>query len=302
MAGKIFVSYSRAEGEWVRRDLVPCLVAAGAEVFVDTELFEAGRGLVGQMDGAQERADISLLVLSPGYLASPYCVHELENAVRRDPEFRRGSVVPVVRAECPIPEALGRGDLLYVDLRDDKDAAQWGLLLKSCGLDLGGPAPDWLRTRDALVRYLERRESVNLVVTGKPKWAELVAHLQGAYFNDMGVVDLDRGATAPRSGLVAQILSACGAPASVPAEPQDLVVLDSALSARPLSRLALLHLDHVAHRSNYGVDLFSTLRYLVMESRKLVLLAQSRRPFIELLPHDHPFSNITIQTVEMKGK
>ena len=49
----------------------------------------------------------------------------------------------------------------------------------------------------------------------------------------------------------------------------------------------------------YGVDLCATLRDLV-ERRQLVLLIQSRRGFVELLPKDHPLSSLTqLQTVEL---
>jgi hypothetical protein len=65
--------------------------------------------------------------------------------------------------------------------------------------------------------------------------------------------------------------------ASVPPEPEDLGELDRFLSARRRSLLALNHFDLAAHRPVYGVDLFAALRYLVMDSRHLVLLVQSRQ-------------------------
>jgi hypothetical protein len=36
-----------------------------------------------------------------------------------------------------------------------------------------------------------------------------------------------------------------------------------------------------------------------METRKLVLLVHSRRPFATLLPPDHPLSTIDVKTVEL---
>jgi hypothetical protein len=91
----------------------------------------------------------------------------------------------------------------------------------------------------------------------------------------------------------------------VPDEPGDLVALDRALSNRSVSRLAIVHFDLVRSRSSYGYDvnLFGALRYLTMDSRKLVLLNQSRQPFANLLPENHPLSGAAsaFRTVELNG-
>jgi hypothetical protein len=302
MSKKVFVSYCHRQGKWVWHRLVPCLKAGGAEVFVDRERFEAGKGVVGQMDATQDAADMSVLVLAPEYLSSPYCRHEMERAIARDPRFRKGCVIPVRRAPCALPDVIKLPNPLYVDLCNDKDAAAWKLLLDSCGADLGATAPDWLKARDDVVRFLRRNQSVNLVVKGHPRYRQLIHHIREDFQPELGIVDLDQGPTASRPGLVAEILTACGAPASVPPVPGDLAVLHRVLSARPGSAVALLHFDHVQHREYYDVDLFSALRVLLMDSRKLVLLAQSRTPFAALLPKTHPLSSIDMKTVELQGQ
>ena len=79
-------SYSHRQGQWVWERLVPILRAAGcAEVLIDRERFRAGRGVKGQMDATQNQADVSLLVLTPDYLASDYCRHEMTRALATDP-------------------------------------------------------------------------------------------------------------------------------------------------------------------------------------------------------------------------
>jgi hypothetical protein len=175
-------------------------------------------------------------------------------------------------------------------------------MLQACGADLGADAPDWLAARDDVYRLLQRNESVNLVVRGTPKWRELIQHLSTEMIKDLGKVDLSSGATVSRRGLVAEILKACGAPASVPPEPEDLPLLHRALSEKRLSRMVIEHFDLVSARHHYGIDLFAALRYLLMESRKLVLLVQSRAPFSTLLPQDHPLSGINLQTVELNAR
>ena len=129
----VFVSYSHQQGEWVWDRLVPCLRAGGVEVLIDRERFAAGRALVGQMDATQDAADVHVLVLSPEYLASDFCVHEMERAIATDPGFEHGTVVPVRRCDCPLPDAIRGPNPFYADLRDDGAAGPWDLVLRACG-------------------------------------------------------------------------------------------------------------------------------------------------------------------------
>ena len=299
MSKKIFISYSHHQSPWVKDRLVPCLEAGGAEVLIDRDCFKAGKALVGQMDATQDAADASLLVLSPEYLASAACRHEMERAVAGDPRLEAGSVIPVMRRKCRLPALFDGANPLYVDLRRDRNPETWDLLLSACGADLGADATQWLDARDEVQRFLSRGQSVNLVILGEGvAWRSLV---EGLDLLGMGIVDLQKGSTASRRGLVSEMLRSLGVAVRVPAEPDDLAELDRVLEERDRSWLGLTHFDLVAHRS-FGVDLFAALRYHTMESRKLVLLVHSRTPFHALLPTDHPLSMIDIKTVELSGR
>jgi len=306
MSKKVFVSYCHKQGEWVLNRLVSCLKAGGAEVYIDRERFKAGFGVIGQMDATQDAAETTLLVLSPDYLKSDYCRHEMERAFGRDP-YIDGSTIPLKQQECEMPEEIRAADLLWVNLCDDKDIAQWELLLQACDADLGADAPHWLDVRDEILRSLQHNESLNLVVIGQPqakelKWKELIEQLNDHLSAPkLEQVDLYTGQAVTRPGLVGAILYACGIKMAIPDMPEDLSVLDKAISGRNLSRLALLHLDIVPHRPDYDIDLFSSLRYL-SESRKLVLLAQSRQPLSMLLPQNHPLSSFIPKVIELRGR
>ena len=65
----------------------------------------------------------------------------------------------------------------------------------------------------------------------------------------------------------------------------------------------MIHFDQVQHR-DFGVDYFTTLRYLVTEQRKLMLLIQSRAPFETLLRAEERsiLSHLDIATVELRGR
>ena len=141
MPKSVFVSYSRKQSDWVWDRLVPCLKAGGAEVLIDREQFEAARALDRQMDEVQDRADLNILVFSPDYLVSKPCQREMTRAIERDPDFVHGVTIPVKLEECDLPAEIRRPDPLYVDLRDDRQADPWDLLLRKCEADLGTPAP-----------------------------------------------------------------------------------------------------------------------------------------------------------------
>jgi hypothetical protein len=302
----IFVSYSHKQSEWVHQRLIPVLRAAGGDVLVDTD-FKAGQTVIGQMDKLQSGAGHHVLVITAEYVASPYCRHEMEQAIKSDPGFAHGKVLPISQDGTPLPPELsGAGGLgsepIHVDLCDDKKDDGWALLLKSCSLTLrGAAAPNWLRALDQTRTHLERNESVNLVVkNGNVDWRLWIDQLKETRFQQIAIVDLEDPRSVPREGLIAQILRATGrSNLAVPAPHNDLPVLAKAFEKAPRCWLALKHFDSVKHRGQYGHDLFSSLRWLVMDEKKLVLLAQSRAPIATLLPPQHDLSLIDFKTVEL---
>lgn len=306
MGKRLFISYNHAQQPWIQRNLVPCLRAGGADVLIDYEQFGAGQHLVGQMDAIQDSAEVSVLVLSPEYLTSTNCLHEMHRAINRHAATGDMTIIPVKRDNSDLPAPLKALGLLYVNLSDDTQATQWDSLLNACGADLGVSAPAWLQARNEVQRLLLRDQSANLVVTGYPRWRELLTHLRGEPLSDLKVVDLDNGATALRSGLVEEILKTCGLPSLVPRRPkgEDLVVLQRVLAASPHPpRLALLRFDRVKDRADtYDVNFFAALNHLV-EYRHLVLLIESRSPVKALIPQDRLSSfDIKLHVVELTGR
>ncbi|MDD5320112.1 MAG: toll/interleukin-1 receptor domain-containing protein [Methylococcales bacterium] len=168
---RIFISYSHQQGDWVCKRLVPCLAAGGAEVLIDRERFKLGRAIVGQMDALQDSAERHLLVFSPDYLSSNYCQHELQRAWKLDPKFTKGLLLPVMREACALPKPFLKSNPLYADLQDDTRPEPWNALLRDCDAEgLGTSAPNWLATRDEIVRFVSRKQSVNLVTSNGAKW------------------------------------------------------------------------------------------------------------------------------------
>jgi hypothetical protein len=202
---RVFVSYSHQQGVWVWQRLVPVLKAGGAEVLIDKERFQLGKAMVGQMDALQAQADRHLLVFSPDYLASPYCLHEMKQAVALDASFNHGLVVPVLREACSLPKPFPKTNPLYADLQNDANAEVWDKLLQACAATgLGAKATDWLAARDDIRKYMKRNQSVNLVVNGDGvNWRGLLEHLATDCFPDLARVDLQHPDTTSRESLLA---------------------------------------------------------------------------------------------------
>jgi hypothetical protein len=117
MSKSVFISYCHVQGAWVLDRLLPCLQAGGTDVRIDRDRYEAGKVVLGQMDATQDEAESSVLVLSPEYLVSPYCLHEMRRAIARDPQFHHGTIVPLQRVACPLPAVAETRFLLTEPLK-----------------------------------------------------------------------------------------------------------------------------------------------------------------------------------------
>ena len=242
------------------------------------------------------------------YRRSPYCRREMDRAVALDPDFRKGTVIPVCVDDCKLPQKIAKPEPICVNLRDDRAPQPWDLLMQACGADLGTDVPSWLAARDGIRRFLQRNQSVNLVVQGDGvKWRPLIGGLTRGYdstttVDGLTIVDLADPETISCRGLVTQIIRSLSPHTSTPKEGEQLAELRRFVVARGVSRVALTHFDLAAHRAEYDVNLFAALRYLSMEIRMLVVLIQSRTPLASLLPRDHPLSGIDFHTVELRAR
>ncbi len=302
MAKKVFISYRHQQSEWVRTTLYPVLSACGADVVIDYREFAAGLAVRQQMRAAQDKADIHLLLFTPDYFTSDYCVEEMQRAFALDPDFSKGLVLPVMLEHCNLPPEIQQHQSLYVDLTGNRqqDAEAWKLLMERCEADCGCTVPNWLSAFKRTTDALQRRKSVNLLIKGLPKWRELIAEVKRALPN-LGVVDLESGKTATQRGLVGEILSVLiNFRGTLPKNEEHLAEFERLLEAAEPALLAMKHFDKVSERG-YGSDLYSSLRYLIMEKRQLTLLVQSRAPFATLLPSDHALSCLEMEAVELRG-
>jgi WD40 repeat protein len=99
----VFVSYSRRDGEFVRR-LVDALGERGKEAWVDVEGIRDAEVFPERLRSAIEESDGFLFVISPDAVASEYCEQEVEHAL----ELNKRIVPLLLRqvADSDVPEGI----------------------------------------------------------------------------------------------------------------------------------------------------------------------------------------------------
>jgi hypothetical protein len=133
----VFLSYARADGAWVRGELLPRLEAAGLKVCAEFEGCQADDAQLRQAVRSSRR---TLLVLSPAYLADAWPAFEALMLSAWDRADRAHRLVPLLRAECQRPLMVGY--LPYVDLdRPADEEAAWRQLLAALSVPPEEEAP-----------------------------------------------------------------------------------------------------------------------------------------------------------------
>ncbi len=278
----IFISYSH-DDVWVLNRLIPSLSVAGCEVFYDRQDFAAASDLRAEIAKWQQRAAHHILVLTPNYLKSKWCLEEMECALATR------KAIPVLRAECDLQEIV---KLTHIDLQSPEDAEAWGKLLEKC------QPQRWLSVVDRAARYLTRNQSIHIQIEGDHLWKPLLDQISEAIHSNLPKVDLEGAETSTRPSFVREILKACAVDSSVPSGRGDLVPLADRLVGKP-KLLAFVNFDYFPHKKFFSVETVGALRNL-MHSRKLVVVIQSRASLGSLLPTGCPYP-LDLPGLELRG-
>jgi len=134
----VFISYSSANKDWVRKDLLSALEKAGLKVCIDFRDFKVGKPAIKNMrDGILESRH-TLLVLTEAYLKSGWTEFESLISQTLDPANQKGRVIPMLKEKCN--PSLEISYLTYVNFYnpDDWDIA-WKQLLEALGSSVTPP-------------------------------------------------------------------------------------------------------------------------------------------------------------------
>jgi hypothetical protein len=111
----VFVSYSRADAEWVRV-LAENLHQSGLEVFLDEWEIGPGDVLVHKLDAGILASRNGVLVVSPSSLSRPWVQQEYAAMMTRVVEGKQQNLIPVLLKDAEMPPFLAAR--LWVDFRN----------------------------------------------------------------------------------------------------------------------------------------------------------------------------------------
>ena len=109
----VFICYSSKDSHWAR-ELLEELERRGFRCCVDFRDFLPGAAIVENIADAIYGSRKTIAVLSPDFIQSNWCKHELRQALTRI-DFH--DVVPVVYRKCDVPIVLK--DRTYIDWEND---------------------------------------------------------------------------------------------------------------------------------------------------------------------------------------
>jgi GTPase SAR1 family protein len=155
----VFLSHNSKDKPAVRR-LAERLRAAGLGVWFDEWAIKAGDDIYLAIEHGLEDARVQILCLSPAALGSNWVALERSTVLFRDPTNAQRRFVPLLLADCDLPDTLRR--YKYVDYRDESDSAFEELLTACAGRD-GTPAEpgervDRRESPEQLPRPVDRQE------------------------------------------------------------------------------------------------------------------------------------------------
>ena len=133
----VFLSHNAKDKGRVRR-LAERLKEAGLRVWFDEWCVGPGDLIALKVDEGLEQSRTLLLCISPNALASDWVAQERSTAIHRDPANEGRRFIPLLLADCELPDTLRR--YKYVDFRGDTEAA-FAELLAVCRPDAGEAPP-----------------------------------------------------------------------------------------------------------------------------------------------------------------
>ncbi len=114
----VFLSHNSKDKPRVRR-LAERLKQAGLRVWFDEWNIKHGDIIAIKVDEGLEQSRVLLLCISPTALASGWVALERSTAIHRDPSNEGRRFIPLLLAECELPDTLRR--YKYVDFREESE-------------------------------------------------------------------------------------------------------------------------------------------------------------------------------------
>ncbi len=113
----VFISYSSADKEWVRGELLRRIEDSGLRACIDYRDFRRGAPSIIEIERAVKNSRKTLLVLTPAYLKSRWT--EFENLLLQtlDPSSRDLRLIPLLKEKCDLPTRISFLTYVCTDIR-----------------------------------------------------------------------------------------------------------------------------------------------------------------------------------------
>src|SRR5262245_54579569 len=133
----VFLSHNSNDKPRVRH-LAERLRNAGLRVWFDEWNIAFGEIISLKVDEGLEQSRVLVLCISPNALASKWVALERSTAIHRDPSNEGRRFIPLLLANCELPDSLRR--YKHLDFREETDSA-FAELLAACQLETRPQAP-----------------------------------------------------------------------------------------------------------------------------------------------------------------
>jgi len=105
----IYISYTDRKADWVYSYLKPLLESWDCQVILREEDMIPGYSVSGERQRLILQAHRVVLVVSPDYSTSPWCLYELQHAITKEPVLFRGKIIPIMVDSCNVLPIVMKG-------------------------------------------------------------------------------------------------------------------------------------------------------------------------------------------------
>ena len=126
----VYISYTDRKTEWVHDYLKPLLQSWNTQVILHEEDMIPGFTISGERQRLILQAHRIVLVVSPDYSSSPWCLYELQHAITKEPVLFRGKIIPIMVDGCHTLPIMIKG---VVPLFDSVENFELKLKKNICG-------------------------------------------------------------------------------------------------------------------------------------------------------------------------
>ena len=155
----VFLSY-RSEDKAIVHPLAARLKEAGLRVWLDAWVIPPGGDIFAEIEQGLQQSRVCVACMSEGYFSSQWTQLERNTATFRDPMNNQRRFVPLLLADCKIPDAVRR--LMHIDYRAQQDEAVRSLIAACQQEEPASPSID-LQPIESLAFSLGHTRAINSV-------------------------------------------------------------------------------------------------------------------------------------------